>query len=113
MPAIGLMQHALHLALEEADHRHARRIHSLRLRVGRRAGVEVEALITAFGVVSRGTLAEGARVEIEPIPVTWYCQVCASEVTLATQQPLCPQCGGTAMEMRHGREMEVAEMEVS
>jgi hydrogenase nickel incorporation protein HypA/HybF len=113
MPAIGLMQHALHLALEEADHRHARRIHRLRLRVGRRAGVEVDALVSAFGVVSRGTLAEGARVEIEPIPVIWYCQVCASEVTLATQQPLCPQCGGTAIEMRHGREMEVAEMEVS
>src|SRR5712671_3140757 len=59
MPAVGLMQHALHLALEEADRRGARRIHRLKLRVGQRSGVDSETLVGAFHTVSRGTPAEG------------------------------------------------------
>ena len=112
MPAVGLMQHALHLALEEADHRGAKRVRRLKLRVGQRAGVTTDALLSAFSVVSHGTPADGAQVEIEVIPVCWFCQDCTAEVTIATQSPLCPQCGSSAIEMRHGRELEVAQMEV-
>jgi hydrogenase nickel incorporation protein HypA/HybF len=113
MHEVGLMQDALDLAVDEARRRGASRIHRLTLRVGRLAGVEPEALAFAFDVVASGTPAAGAEFTIEQVPVTCFCTVCRREFEPDDFVFRCPVCGGLSREVRRGRELELASLEVS
>src|SRR5687768_6228171 len=107
------MQDALEVALEHARRRGAERIHRVRLRVGRLAGVVPEALAFAFDVVVQGTMAEGARLEVEDVPVVCFCAACADEFRPDGWFFECPRCGRATDEVRQGRELELASLEVS
>jgi len=109
------MQATLEIALEHAARHGAGRIHRIALRVGDLAGVVPEALEFAFDVVTEGTIAEGARLEIVRVPLICACTVCGSEF----QPPDvffdfdCPQCHSMSARVRQGRELELGHLEVS
>jgi hydrogenase nickel incorporation protein HypA/HybF len=67
MHELALMQSVAELALAEGHQRGAEAITRIRLRVGRLAGVDPQALIFAAEVVLEGSLAAGARLEIERV----------------------------------------------
>jgi hydrogenase nickel incorporation protein HypA/HybF len=113
MHEASLMQATIEIAEEELRRQGATRIHALRLRIGRLAGVEPEALGLAFEVVTAGTPAEGATLEIETVEVVCRCQVCAEEFTPADFIFCCPRCGRPSSDVRRGRELELASLEVS
>jgi hydrogenase nickel incorporation protein HypA/HybF len=113
MHEVGVIQGALDLAIAEAGRQGAHHIHRITLRVGRLAGVEPEALAFAFEVVTAGTMAEGARLEIEAVPVVCHCPDCRDEFRPADFVFACPRCGGLSLEVRHGDELELATLEVS
>ncbi|HER43433.1 MAG TPA: hydrogenase maturation nickel metallochaperone HypA, partial [Candidatus Eisenbacteria bacterium] len=75
-------------------------------RIGELAGVSVDALSFAFDVLSRGTPAEGGRIECERIPLRTRCRDCGKEFAPGEVVLACPACGGR-MDIRSGREMEV------
>lgn len=52
------------------------------------------ALQTAFALAARGTLAEGAALEIIPIPQNAWCPQCHRDVSIAGSHDACPACGG-------------------
>lgn len=112
MHEVGLMTEAVRIALEEARARGARRITVLRLRVGTLSGVVPEALVFAFDLVTAGTAAEGARLEVEQVPALWWCRACEQEFSVEDPWPVCPQCGGARAELRQGRELEIASMDL-
>ena len=113
MHEVGLMQSALDLALEAAAKAGASRIHLVALRIGPLAGVEAEALAFAFDVVTQGTAAEGARLEVEAVAVICHCGFCAREFEPAGPFFDCPGCGRPSAEVRRGEELELAHVEVS
>jgi hydrogenase nickel incorporation protein HypA/HybF len=113
MHEVGLMQGALELAIAEAERHGARHIHQITLRVGRLAGVEPEALAFAFEVVTAGTMAEGARLEVESVPVVCHCPDCRDEFRPADFIFACPRCGRLSRDVRYGEELELATLEVS
>ena len=110
---VGLMESMLEIALEHARTRGADRIHAIALRIGRLAGVEPEALGLAFEVVTSGTSAEGARLDIESVPVVCFCYPCEKEFEPDEFIFACPLCGRFSSEVRRGRELELASLEVS
>jgi hydrogenase nickel incorporation protein HypA/HybF len=113
MHEVGLMQSAVELAVEAARQRGASRIHKLTLRVGRLAGVEPAALAFAFEAVVAGTPAEGAELVIEDVPATCACLDCGREFEPPDFIFRCPDCGALSSEVRQGRELELASLEVS
>jgi hydrogenase nickel incorporation protein HypA/HybF len=113
MHEVGLMQSAVDLSIAEAARRGAHRIHRIKLRIGALAGVEAEALAFAFEVVARGTSAEGARLEVEHVPVVCFCEVCDAEFQTATWVFECSRCGQLSEVVRQGRELELESLEVS
>lgn len=113
MHEVGLMLSALELAAAEARRQGASRIHRLTLRVGALAGVEPDALAFAFDVASAGTPAEGATFAVEGVPVVCYCSGCQSEFRPADAVFRCPACGELSADVRRGRELELASLEVS
>jgi hydrogenase nickel incorporation protein HypA/HybF len=73
---VSLLQAALEMALDAAERQRARRIRRITLRVGILSGVVPEPLDFAFDVVTRGTPAEEARLNVEEFSAVWQCDGC-------------------------------------
>src|SRR5690242_16884189 len=77
MHEVSIMEEAVRLAVDAAKATGARRVVGLRLRVGTLSGAVPDALRFAFDVVCRNTMADGASLEIEPVPAAAWCATCA------------------------------------
>ena len=113
MHELSLMLSALEIAEEHARRQGATRIHAIRLRVGRLAGVDPEALRFAFEAATAGTAAEGAALEVETVEVACRCPACENDFTPADFVFRCPDCGRLADDATRGRELELVSLEVS
>lgn len=111
---LGIMTSALDLVLEQARTHGARRVHRIVLRIGSLAGVEPDALRFAFEVATRDTPAAEATLDVTLVPCRAHCQAC-NELFEAEGGFIfaCPRCGALSGDLRQGREMELAQIEMS
>ncbi|MGR1582718.1 hydrogenase maturation nickel metallochaperone HypA [Thalassobius sp. S69A] len=84
----------------------------VRVEIGRFAGVEKPALEFAFDVVMRGSVAQGARLEMLDLPGRAMCYDCVKEVEIADRLDPCPDCGGGKLMPVGGDEMRIKDLEV-
>ena len=112
MHELTLSQGIVELALEQAAANGARRVRRVRIAIGALSHVEPEAIDFSFDVVSRGTPAEGARLEIERPPGRAHCIPCDAEVAIASRDQPCPRCGTHRWVLAGGDELRVLELEV-
>ncbi len=113
MHELGIMESALGLVQRCAAERNARRVERVVLRIGTLSGVDPDSLRFAFEVVSRGTSAEGADLDIESVPATAYCKGCQEEFTATAADFVlrCPNCSVLCGDVRRGREIELSRLE--
>ena len=97
---------------EQAQVQDYARVRTVWLEVGELAGVEVEALRFGFDVATRGTLAEGAALEIVPVPGSAWCLPCARAVATHRRYDPCPRCGSHQLQITGGEELRIKELEV-
>lgn len=109
---LSIMQSALSVALESARQAGASRVHAIRLRIGALSGVVPDALEFAFEALTPGTLAESAKLMIEDVPARFWCQACTREFQSDNLFAECPDCHALSGDLRAGREMEVASLEI-
>jgi hydrogenase nickel incorporation protein HypA/HybF len=57
-------------------------------------------------------LAEGAKLSIENVPVRFWCAACLSDFCSPNLSAECPTCHQFSRELRAGRELELAALEV-
>jgi hydrogenase nickel incorporation protein HypA/HybF len=112
MHELGLMENALAAALDHARRHGAERIVALRFRVGQMSGVVPDALAFAFKALAAGTVAEGARLDLDTVPVVCRCLDCGGEFRPEDVIYLCPHCGSLHADVRKGTELELASLEV-
>jgi hydrogenase nickel incorporation protein HypA/HybF len=112
MHEIGILQGTLDLAMQTAKAAAARQIVCLRLRVGAMTGLVPEALQFAFEALREGTMASGARLEIEIVLPTGWCAECAQEFKMSDALALCPRCKSPGARHRGGLELELASVDV-
>ena len=91
-------------------HAEERRVLVVNLRVGTLRQVIPDSLAFYWDIVSRDTLAEGARLEQVVVPARMRCAACADEYEPELMFR-CPACGG-AGEVVAGDELEVDSIEV-
>jgi len=83
------------------------RIGKVRLVVGESYQALPEALATAFQVLTAGTLADGAVLEIAPVDLVFRCHECGREYG-GREWPLpCPECGSFRRTLLRGNELYV------
>jgi hydrogenase nickel incorporation protein HypA/HybF len=113
MHELGIAESGLKAALIEMERQGASRILSVTLRIGDLAAVDPDSLRFAFEAVINETPAAGARLEIEHVaPVAW-CHTCNQEFpTDSLSFFKCPQCGNYSGDLRRGREIELARLEL-
>ncbi len=112
MHEMSLMESVLEIVEDEARKAGARTVKTVKLSIGELSHVEPEAMAFCFEAVIRGTLAEGARLEIERVPGRGWCLDCAETVAISERFGACPKCGGHKVQMTGGDELRVAELEV-
>jgi hydrogenase nickel incorporation protein HypA/HybF len=93
-------------------HAEGRRVSVINLRIGRLRQVVPETLQFYFGFVSRETVCEGARLELEVIDARLRCRPCGTEWAIEIPAFRCPTCGGSEVEVASGDEFEVESIEV-
>lgn len=111
MHELALAQSLREIVDAAAAEHGARRVSAVRLRVGRFAAVEVEALRFCFDVAMAGGPAAAARLEIESAPGSGWCWDCSAVVELDAVGLPCPRCAGRRVEVTAGTEMRVTEIE--
>jgi len=100
--------------IEQAARREGvKAVTAVRLEIGRLAAVEVEALRFCFASVVRGSVAEGARLQIDEPSGTAWCFGCCATVPLAGRLEPCPVCGSNHLQVQGGTQMRVKDLEVA
>lgn len=112
MHEVSLMEQTLAIAGEQARRHGASRIHRLTLNVGQQSGVVTDALAFAFEIVSQGTMAEGAQLEMIEIPVTCRCEPCQINFQPAAWIYQCPHCHTISQTIIDGKQLELASLEM-
>jgi hydrogenase nickel incorporation protein HypA/HybF len=113
MHEASLMQEVLEIAVREARVAGGQAISRIRLRVGALAGVVPEALQFAFDALVPGTLAEGARLEIDRAPARCRCRDCRHFFEPAGWVFICPECQSLDAETLGGHELDLLQLEIA
>jgi hydrogenase nickel incorporation protein HypA/HybF len=93
-----------------AEYAAGARILRVRVEVGQLAAVLPDSLRFCFEVCARGTVAEGAELEILETPGRAMCEACGDLITLASPFGRC-ECGGI-LRIVSGDELRVKDMEI-
>jgi len=115
MHELPVTESILNIALK---HAHANKVHkvlSISLRVGEMSDLEDEWIQRYFDYLSKDTVAEGAKLKIERVPVTLKCDQCQNIYAIRIREqkdPVCPTCGNTKGTLVSGREYYIKDMEV-
>jgi hydrogenase nickel incorporation protein HypA/HybF len=75
--------------------------------------LEIEAMKFCFDAVTRGSVADGARLEVILTPGSGWCMSCAKTVPLSDVYGGCAECGEYQVQVTGGTEMRVKELEVT
>ncbi len=106
MHEFSLCRGVLQQVTRIAEAHHAIAINAIHLHIGPLAGVEVELLERAFPLVSRGTIAEHATLEVTRSVVTIYCAKCGNRCE-PKRLFICNSCHSSVTELLSGDEMRI------
>jgi hydrogenase nickel incorporation protein HypA/HybF len=112
MHEMSLCESLIGIIEETARRERFSQVRVVRLEIGRFAGVETAAMRFGFEAISPGTVAEGARLEIEEAPGAAWCFDCDRTVPLRDRLDPCPECGGTRLQPSGGTDIRIKDMEV-
>ncbi|HZZ65622.1 MAG TPA: hydrogenase maturation nickel metallochaperone HypA [Candidatus Baltobacteraceae bacterium] len=89
------------------------RVTAVYVNIGKLTGVVPDALQFAWDLATDGTPAAGARLVIEEIPLSIWCDPCAQRRTISSYPlPVCPDCGTPSAKILAGRELFITRAEV-
>jgi hydrogenase nickel incorporation protein HypA/HybF len=94
------------------EHAAGRRVHSVRVEVGALCAVVPDSMQFCFELATEGTVADGARLDLDVRPGAARCHSCSEEFELGDLILLCP-CGSADVEVLAGRDLKILSMEVS
>lgn len=107
MHEVSLMKNLLAIVEQAALGEGGEPVRVIHLKIGEMTGVNSDALQFAFECLSRGTAAEGGRLEFERVPLRLRCRSCAALSAPKECIFTCDACGSAEIEILTGREMEV------
>lgn len=113
MHEMSLAAEIVRLCAERAAAEGAVRVVSVGLALGRLGHVEPEALTFCLGSAARGTPLDGARFDLALKDGRAWCFDCGTEVALGARGAPCPACGGHALRLIAGEELNVTTMEIA
>lgn len=112
MHEMSLCASIVQIIEEQAREQGFGRVTRVWLEIGPLAGVELEAIRFGFDVITKGTVAENAKLNILETEAQAWCLQCSKPVPVSQRFDACPECGGFQLQMTRGEELRIKEMEV-
>lgn len=112
MHELALCQSVVGVLRKEAKAKNFSRVTVVRLHIGALSCASPEAMEFCFKAVTKGTLAEGAQLDLVRTPGQAWCMNCGETVSIGERYDPCPQCRTYELQVTGGDEMRVHELEV-
>ena len=115
MHELPITESILKIVLKHAEMNGVRKVMAIHLQVGKLSDLEDDWIQRYFDYLSKGTVAEEAKLKIERIPVMVRCDACSTcyEMEIPRMGELvCPACGEKGGTLLSGREYTIKQMEV-
>lgn len=112
MSIVGNVVKAVTMYAEEEG---VERVTGVTLTVGALHDVVDDLMEKAFRFLARGTVAEGAYLRLNKLPLEVRCRGCHAVFgadARARKAPACPDCGGHTVDIVQGREFLIENIEV-
>lgn len=116
MHELAVTRNIVDIVVRNAQAQGARRVVRVHLVVGKMRNFEREWVQRYFDRLARGTVAQGARLDIDYVPIVFYCNHCGAtfQMELGTGNRLhCVECGSDDYNMVTGGELMIKEMEIA
>jgi len=112
MHELGITESIIKIALEKACEAQANKIIQVNLVIGEMSGFVPDCIQFYFDSLSKETIAQGAVLHFESVPVELRCRDCS--IIFKSRDTLwsCPGCQGQSVEILKGRELYIESMEV-
>lgn len=99
--------------IEEIAREHAAHtVSRVKVQIGPLSGVEPQLLAQAFPLAVAGTIAEGASLELENLPIRVHCRQCGADSDAQANRLVCGTCGHWDTQLLSGDEMLLASVEL-
>ena len=112
MHELSLTESLMALVEDEAQKCRTDKVKVVRVLVGALSHVSPDALWFCFDAVSRGTVAQGALLDIVAVPGQGWCEDCSKTVAMPERFAPCPDCGGYRVSITSGEQFRLHELEV-
>jgi hydrogenase nickel incorporation protein HypA/HybF len=109
---LGIAEEILDIALAEAGRHQATKITTIYLRVGVIRAVEPEHLKFIFDHLAHDTLADGATLSIEEMPVRVECASCGEATETGSFAWECPKCKGYEISVKGGDVLDIVSIDL-
>ncbi|NET28890.1 MULTISPECIES: hydrogenase maturation nickel metallochaperone HypA [unclassified Okeania] len=109
MHELGITQNIVAIVAENAQDKSVKRV---TLEIGKLSAIMPDAIEFCFDVCSKGTVLEGAKLEIIKIPGLGKCRQCGAEIPLEQPFGVCHICNSVEIDIIKGQELKIKEMEV-
>lgn len=114
MHELSIALNLIEVASREAERLGSVGVVAVHVRLGSLSGVVKEALLSAFELAREGSPLAESALEIEEVPIVAWCPVCQREARIESILELqCPICLTPTSDIRHGRELELAALEIT
>ena len=112
MHEMSIAQSLLDVIEEEMRKHNATELKSVLVHIGQLSAIVPESLSFCFEIMTSGTELEGAKLNMEIIPLIGNCRKCGQSFEIKHYAFECPYCSGTDIETLSGQELSIVEMEV-
>jgi hydrogenase nickel incorporation protein HypA/HybF len=113
MHEMAIVESIINIVEQHAKMYNAKRVVQVSLEFGALTAVMPSAITFAFDILSKGGIAEGARVDISIIPMKVRCTSCGNEQVVEVYELTCPVCSSGALQIVEGRdEMRIVSLEI-
>lgn len=89
------------------------RIILIELEIGAMSGVERDAFEFVFPFAAEGTVAEGAKLSFDEVPLELRCNACKESYISDEPIMMCRACASTDVTIVRGKDFRIKSMEVS
>jgi hydrogenase nickel incorporation protein HypA/HybF len=113
MHELAITQSLFDIVLKQAEKEKAKKVESITLVIGEMTGVVIDSVQFYIDLMSKNTIAEGAKVIFKSVPVKVKCRGCGKISELKPFDYECPFCKATSLEVISGKELLVESIEVT
>lgn len=112
MHELSVTEGILKICIEESEKNKVKKIKKITIAVGEFTGLVPSSITYYFNIVSKGTIAEGAELLVNNIPLQISCSKCGYKGSINKDQFVCPKCNGDKYEIVNGNQCYVDTLEV-